>query len=64
MYRITAGYYKKKNKWDLEFGPVIDSRPMKFRFHVSKKDAMERFDLALEKIIKNGVLQKLIDNYL
>jgi polar amino acid transport system substrate-binding protein len=64
MYKITAGYYKKKNQWDLEFGPIIDSRPMKFRFHISKKDAMERFDGALEKIIKNGALKKIIDGYL
>ncbi len=59
--RPFAEYWQKLNTKDyqLVIGGAVDSKPIMFRFHVKKKDALPRFDKALRQVIDSGKIRAI-----
>lgn len=60
-----AQYQIKEQHLDgkLSIGYVFSKTPMMIRFHPSKKDAVLRFNHAIEKLINDGTIQRIYENY-
>ena len=47
----------------LVIGDVFSSKDIMIRFHPSKKDAIPRFNKAIQKLTKNGTIDRICDEY-
>jgi len=56
-------YYMKKNNVVFDVGNIIGSVPVMFRFHLSKKASLARFNKALSQLIKNGTVDAIYKKY-
>ncbi len=63
--RVVAGYWQKMNDKEgrLKLGAVVSVRPISFRFHVKKKDALGRFDKALKHLIEKGTIKQIFAGF-
>ncbi len=60
-----AQYQIKKNllQHDLVVGEPYHVLDMMIRFHPSKKDAVPRFNQAIEKLVNNGTIERIYNRY-
>ncbi|OUS40656.1 hypothetical protein A9R00_04885 [Oleispira antarctica] len=56
-------YYMNQNKMEFDIGDPISEAPAMFRFHISKKHVIERFNNALTILMKNGTIESIFKKY-
>ncbi len=56
-------YNMKEQNMVFDIGNVIGSVPIMFRFHISKKEALQRFNKALEQLTKDGTIDAIYKKY-
>jgi len=56
-------YYMNQNKMEFDIGDPISEVPAMFRFHISKKHVIERFNNALTILMKNGTIESIFKKY-
>lgn len=56
-------YYMNEHNMIFDIGNIIGEVPVMFRFHISKKHVVERFDKALKTLIKNGTVEAVFKKY-
>lgn len=59
----VAHYLIRLHNYECEFGNVIGDVGVMFRFHISKKYAIERFNQALKKLLQDGTIDKIYGKY-
>lgn len=56
-------FYMKRNNLRFDVGDIIDSLPVMFRFHISKKASLKKFNNALNQLIKDGTVDAIYSKY-
>ena len=61
--KTVAQYLINLHHYDCEYGNVIGDVEIMFRLHINKKDALDRFNQALKKLLENGTIDKIYAKY-
>jgi len=56
-------YYMKRNNLLFDVGKTIDSVPVMFRFHISKKASLDKFNKTLSQLIADGTVDAIYNKY-
>lgn len=56
-------YYMKEYNMKFDIGNKIGEVPVMFRFHISKKHVVEKFNKALKTLINNGTVDVIFKKY-